>query len=146
MNQEDAAQSALSLPVHASIPFTPSGAMGFGKIVQFGNAAATLGWLRHETPADVENVRRLMCLLNDRLPKNLLEDIATIDAERLGMEYGDIYDQLRSAHTFYIERYVTESPGYIGPVLLVLWPAGPGAVTTYIQKDGRWQDCNTCSW
>lgn len=145
MNQEDAAQNALSLPIHASLPFTPSGVNGFGRLVQIGNAAATLGWLRHETPADVENTRRLLSVWN-RTPEGTLEAIAEHESKRLGYDYGDAWEQLQSAYTFYIEKYSTDSPGYVGPVFLVLWPASPGAVSTFIQKNGVWEHCNSSAW
>lgn len=145
MNQQDAAQNALSLPITASLPFTPSSAIGFGRIVQIGNGAATLGWLRHETPTDIENVRRMLSVWN-RTPEGTLEAIAEHEAQRLGYDYGDAFDQLQSACTFYIENYSTDSPGYVGPVFLVLWPASPGAMSSYIRKDGRWEHCNSSAW
>ncbi len=47
----------------------------------------------------------------------------------------------------YVEDYSTDFPGYVGPVVILLWPADPGAVTIYMQDgDKNWVFCNQTSW
>ena len=35
------------------------------------------------------------------------------------------------------DHYITESPGYAGKLLVVVWPAGPSITETYIWRDGQ---------
>lgn len=46
-------------------------------------------------------------------------------------------DFLSQAGVSVIDGYMTDSPGYCGPVYCVVWSGGPEIVTTYIIEKGR---------
>ena len=79
-------------------------------------------------------------------PEDALRAIARCESERLALTFQEALEQIQSARSFYVDRYLTDSPGYVGPVCLILWPADPGAVSTYIRRHGRWDHCNSTSW
>jgi hypothetical protein len=107
-------------------------------------AAPSAGCATKRLPMS-KNTRRVLHCLN-RPPDGLTEEIARLESKRLGLDYGDSWAQLDSAYKLYVENYSTDSPGYVGPVLVVLWPASPAAVSTYIKKDGQWKHCSSSAW
>lgn len=46
----------------------------------------------------------------------------------------------------YFPEYGTDSPGYHGPLVVIVWPAEPGAMSSFILRQGRWQHCNSSDW
>lgn len=78
------------------------------------------------------------------VPIEILHAIATAEAERLGMTLEECVGHM--ANAAYFPDYSTDSPGHVGPLVVVVWPISPGAVSTFIQKDGRWQHCNSSQW
>src|SRR6266568_6819610 len=44
---------------------------------------------------------------------------------------------LESAAVAVYDHYITDSPGYAGKLLVVVWPAAPTLTETYIWRDGR---------
>ncbi len=44
---------------------------------------------------------------------------------------------LENAAVSVFDNYITDSPGYAGKLLLVVWPASPAATETYIWRDGH---------
>lgn len=81
-------------------------------------------------------------------PPDVLDSIAVHESARLGFPISEMREQLASAHTFLVEDYATDSPGYVGPVVLVLWPVSPGAVSTFVRDRTTrlWKHCNSSAW
>ncbi len=46
----------------------------------------------------------------------------------------------------YFPNYSTDCPGYVGPVVVIVWPAGAEAVSTFTLTNGKWQHCNSSNW
>ena len=44
---------------------------------------------------------------------------------------------LENAAVAVYDHYITDSPGYAGKVMVVVWPAGPSVTETYIWRDGQ---------
>src|SRR6266699_1639661 len=44
---------------------------------------------------------------------------------------------LESAAVVVFDNYITDSPGYAGKLLVVVWPASPTMTETYIWRDGH---------
>src|SRR6266567_7768141 len=44
---------------------------------------------------------------------------------------------LENAAVSVFDHYITDSPGYAGKVLVVVWPASPSVTETYIWRDGH---------
>lgn len=37
------------------------------------------------------------------------------------------------------DKYITDGPGYAGPVAVVIWPAAPSCVTVFAFRNGLWE-------
>jgi len=93
------------------------------------------------------------------VPAEILEAIYKAEIERIGGP-GSI------DYAAYFPNYSTDSPGYSGPLVVVVWAGDPGAVSTFIQplvpntlggqiiggrqipefSRGPWTHCNSSSW
>lgn len=40
-----------------------------------------------------------------------------------------------------LDRYISDGPGYIGPIGIIIWGGGPECMTTFIKENARWQLC-----
>ena len=77
-------------------------------------------------------------------PPEIYAAIVLAECARLDLTADECFSF--DAHIGYVPDYCTDSIGYHGPVVVILWPADPGAVTTYYLRDGAWTLCNHSSW
>lgn len=75
-------------------------------------------------------------------PPEILKAILAAEASR--MECPELPDL--NVCAAYFPDYCTDSPGYHGPLVVIVWPGDPGAVSTFIQRAGQWQHCNSSTW
>lgn len=85
------------------------------------------------------------------VPIDILNAIFDHERERLGLTLADLPPicTLRGSsyvHAAYFPHYSTSMPGYVGPVVIILWESDPGAVSTFILKDGAWIHCNSTAF
>lgn len=74
--------------------------------------------------------------------------IAALTAPELDPSPAELAEQaelVRRSLCAYFENYITDCPGYTGPVIAIIWPASPGTMTTFIQRKNRWAICNQTS-
>jgi hypothetical protein len=57
--------------------------------------------------------------------------IAYAISEHTGEIFLEAMENVRHANPVVFDHYMTDSPGYIGRVAVVLWNGGPGMVTTF---------------
>lgn len=76
------------------------------------------------------------------VPTLILAEILSVERERLGMTPAE-GAFLFPALSAYWPDYCTDGPGYHGPLVVLVWPAEPGAMSSFIKKNGRWVHCNT---
>lgn len=80
----------------------------------------------------------------ETIPPHILCAIIASESERLNLGEEDLgFDD---AYIAYFPHYSSATPGYIGPLVSVVWPADAGAVSTFILKQGRWAHCASSSW
>lgn len=77
------------------------------------------------------------------VPPDIWAEITAAERARLGIE-----DDVGTDHACaaYFPDYCTDSPGYHGPLVVVVWPAGPDAMSTFKLRDGKWWHCNSSAW
>lgn len=73
------------------------------------------------------------------VPPEILEAIAQSEAARINMDIEQERSLLAEAATAYFPDYVPSTMAYAGPVVVVVWPAGPEAVASFYCYQGRWQ-------
>ena len=78
------------------------------------------------------------------VPEAILAEILESEYERLGLATVD--EQTLPAGSAYWPDYCTDSPGYHGPLVVLVWHSSPGAMSSFILQDGRWVHCNTSTW
>lgn len=78
------------------------------------------------------------------IPEDIALAIAEHEAKRLGLEPSD--NDPREHFAAYFPNFSTDSPGYVGPLVVVVWAADCGALSSYIMKDGAWTHCNSSAW
>jgi hypothetical protein len=76
----------------------------------------------------------------------IIKAIAKYEADRLSLDYNDQYETMMECPCWLVPQYSTDSPGYVGRVFVVLWPASPGALSSYIENATGWVHCNSTSW
>lgn len=74
------------------------------------------------------------------IPAEILAEIMEHEGKRLGLT-GD--ENVMPTLAAYWPDYCTDGPGYHGPLVVLVWPAGPDAMSSFIKKCGRWVHCNT---
>jgi hypothetical protein len=77
------------------------------------------------------------------IPEDILQEITAAECARLNLGPEDCMLFECGA---YFPDYCTGCVGYSGPLVVIVWDASPGAVSTYIKRDGRWQHCNSSTW
>ena len=80
----------------------------------------------------------------------ILEDLACAMADHIhgiyaSDELDEVVEQLVGADIGLIEDYKADTPGYIGPVYIVVWPAGPENVTTFVYYDNGRKKLEVCA-
>ena len=76
----------------------------------------------------------------------IIKAVAKYEAERLGFDYNDQYETMMECNCWLVEKYSTDSPGYVGRVFVILWTASPGALSSYIENEAGWVHSNSTSW
>jgi hypothetical protein len=93
----------------------------------------------HATPARAQALSQF-----EACPVGIVALIVAAECERLGMAteccMGGIFGLIRG--------YVTDGPGFFGDVVVIQWPASPGAITVYQRAaDSKaWVFCNQTDW
>lgn len=65
-----------------------------------------------------------------------LMKIAAAVAPHTGQPLAEVLDLLHCASVAVFPDYCTGSPGYVGPVYVVVWDGGPEIITTLIERRG----------
>jgi len=73
-------------------------------------------------------------------PKEILEEIVRNENKRL--DISDIWPE----YAAYFPNYSTDSQGYVGPLVVVVWQGDPGAMSTFIKSKSGWEHCNSSAW
>lgn len=47
------------------------------------------------------------------------------------------WEMAASASVAVFDHYITDSPGYAGKLMMVVWPGGPDMCDVYIWRDGK---------
>ena len=47
-------------------------------------------------------------------------------------------DPFEDGHCYVLDKYMTDCPGYAGPVGIVIWRGSPNWVTIFLKRDGKW--------
>jgi len=84
------------------------------------------------------------------VPPEILAEIGKAEAIRLIMPEDECFDVEFAA---YFPDYCTSCVGYHGPLVVIVWGADPGAVSTFYRpwNDDHtarlpWQHCNSSAW
>jgi hypothetical protein len=52
-------------------------------------------------------------------------------------EFTEMRNIIEDTHIVVFDNYITDSPGYAGKVIVVLWHADPSQVESYIYRDDK---------
>ena len=80
-----------------------------------------------------------------KVPAEVKSAIMQVEVERLGLSLEELDC---SASWGMVKGYMTDSPGWCGDVVIVLWPADPGAVSVYGRRAPllKWEFLRQTTW
>ena len=69
------------------------------------------------------------------VPQRILEEILKHESQRLEIPFHELAIPEYSA---YWTKWMSDSPGYVGPLVVVVWAGGTDMVSMFIVQDGNW--------
>jgi hypothetical protein len=77
------------------------------------------------------------------VPPDVLKEIMRINGEANGLNEQEIIESDDCfRYSAYFPEYITDCPGYAGPVVVVVFPAGPEVIGTFIKVKEKWKMIN----
>lgn len=65
-------------------------------------------------------------------------ELEEYEKERTGEEGGAIHHFVETAYIAVFDNFISDSPGYVGKVMLIVWPAGPSFFECFIwNREGK---------